>query len=148
MSEILSAFGVQWEILLFQATNFGLLLVGLWYFLYRPIIKIIDERQKLIEQGVKDAQKAAEEKHEIEEKKEEILSGARKEGQEIVSKAKEHAKEHEAEILKDAQHKAEGIIQDAQKVAEAQKREILAQSKEEIAKAAILAAERILRNKA
>jgi len=57
MSELFSAFGVNWKLLLIQAVNFGLLLAALTYFLYKPILKIIDERREKVAEGVRTAER-------------------------------------------------------------------------------------------
>src|SRR3989344_5401181 len=66
MSDLFAAFGVNWKLLLIQAVNFGLLLAALSYFLYKPILKIIDERRHKIAEGVRTAEAAAERLEEAE----------------------------------------------------------------------------------
>ena len=56
MSELFAAFGVYWKLLLVQAVNFGVLLAILSYVLYRPILRMIDARQKRIAEGVATAE--------------------------------------------------------------------------------------------
>ncbi len=147
MGEILGAFGVDWRLLIIQTINFSVLLIVLWYFLYRPILNILDERQKKIKKGMKDAEKASKEYEEINQRKNEILKEASKEGQEIVLIAKQRAEEKGAEVLREANENASSVLKDAQMRAEEEKAKALRESKEEIAKTAILAAERILKNK-
>ena len=38
MNELFAAFGIDWKLLLAQGVNFGIVLVALWYFLYRPVM--------------------------------------------------------------------------------------------------------------
>ncbi|MDP2650049.1 MAG: F0F1 ATP synthase subunit B [bacterium] len=145
MSEIAQVFGIDWKLLLIQIVNFGVLLFALWYFLYTPIINLIDERRKKIEEGVINAQRADERLEEIEGERGVILDKATNKAGEIVSTAKERAKEQEVEILKDAHHRAEGVLTDAEQRAEEAKRRALLESQGEIAQAAMLAAEKVLR---
>ena len=60
MEEIVKVFGIRWELVVIQAVNFGLLLLILWWFLYRPLVAIMAKRQQVIEQGVRDAEVAKE----------------------------------------------------------------------------------------
>jgi F-type H+-transporting ATPase subunit b len=145
MSEIVQVFGINWKLLLIQMVNFGVLLFALWYFLYTPIINLIDERRKKIVEGVRNAEKAEERLGEIQKERGVILDKATNKAGEIVSTSKLRAKEQADEILGDAHHRAEGVLSDALKRAEEAKRKALAESQREIAQAAILAAEKVLR---
>lgn len=147
MSELFAAFGIDWKLLLVQAINFGLLLVILWRFLYTPILRMIDERQRKIEEGVRAAEEA-----------EKRLAAAAGEGQAIVTKAsrvaegmvvlaRTRAEEKGGEILKSAEEKAEAILADAAARAAETQRSALQKSERGIAQAAMLAAEKILREK-
>src|SRR3989344_4665432 len=110
MSDLLTVFGINWKLLIVQAINFGLLMVLLWYFLYTPVLRLVDERRKKIAEGVKNADDAAE-----------ALAASETEGN--------------------------ALLADAALRAEETKRQALKQSEKEIARAAMLAAEKILREK-
>jgi len=58
MEEIAKVFGLDWKLLIIQAVNFGVLLLVLWYFLYKPVLKMLDERRGKIQKGVEDAENA------------------------------------------------------------------------------------------
>src|SRR3989344_5833992 len=58
MSQVLSVFGIDWRLLLINAVNFGLVLLALWYFLYAPVLKMLEERRKKVSDGVRDAESA------------------------------------------------------------------------------------------
>lgn len=145
MDGLLATFGINWKILLAQGINFGLLLFLLWKFLYTPILKMIDERRVVMIKGVEDAKKAAEK-----------LSCAEMEGQDIVTKASQaaeslyettrtRAEEKGASILEEARGKADSERRDARTRAEAEAEAIRKASEKEIARAAVLVAEKILR---
>jgi len=145
MADLLQAFGVDWRLLIIQAVNFGVLLVALTYFLYKPILSVLDERRKKIEQGVKDASKAKEELDKAESKAGEIVGEASGKAEEIVINAKEVAEQKGQGIISEAQARSEAIEAGAKaKAVEAAKR-ALDGSNEEIARTAILAAERLLK---
>lgn len=147
MSEILSTFGVDWRLIFIQAVNFGLLLLILWYFLYHPVLRMIEKRQGKIEQGVKDAEEAEVRLSKVDEQKEEIIKDATVRAGILVEEAKHHGDEKGEEILRDAAGKSERIVDDARKRAQEIKKQAFEESKEEIARLAVLGAERILREK-
>jgi F-type H+-transporting ATPase subunit b len=147
MSELFAAFGLNWKLLLIQALNFGALLAILSYLLYKPIFKMITERQEKIAEGVRTAEQAAHKLVEATGKSEDIVGTAVREAEKLVSDARTHAEERGDEIVKTAEAKAAAALKDAQMKAEEAKRQALEGSEREIARAAMLAAEKILKEK-
>ncbi len=147
MSELFAAFGINWKLLLVQAFNFGLLLAALWYLLYTPVLKMIDDRRKKIAEGVQHAEAAARRLAEAKTEGEGIVGAASREAEGIVAVARSHAEEKADEIVKEAESRAGAALKDAAARAEEAKRQALKESEREIARAAMLAAEKILREK-
>lgn len=147
MSELFAAFGINWKLLLVQAFNFVLLLGVLWYFLYDPLLKMIDDRRKKIAEGVHDAEEAARKLADAKKEGEGIVGGASREAESIVAAARGRAEEKAQEILAGAESRAEATLKDASARAAEAKRQALKESEREIARAAMLAAEKILREK-
>lgn len=148
MEEIARVFGINWELLLAQSVNFAVLLLALWYFLYRPVMRMIDARREKIEEGVQNAEAAERRLEEIEGEREEIVSSATREADEIVAASKERAQQQANSIVTDAATRAESVMEAASQQAEEAKAAALRESQDEIAKTSLLAAEKILREKA
>ena len=147
MEPLLAVFGVNWKLLLAQGINFALLLAILSYFLYRPVLKIIDERRDKIAEGVKTAETAAAQLAEAGKKSDSIVSAASREAETLVASARARANEHGLDIVKSAESRAESILSDATARAGEAKRQALKESEREIARAAMLTAEKILNEK-
>lgn len=147
MSELFAAFGVNWKLLLAQAVNFGVLLLVLWHFLYKPVLKMIDERREKVAEGVKNAEEAARNLAVSEERGAEIVAQASRDAEGLVSEARARADEKRAQLIHAAEGRAADILDEAHQRAEEAKRQALAASEREITKAAILAAEKILKQK-
>ncbi len=146
--EALVAFGVNWKLLLIQAVNFSLLLVILYRYLYTPLFAMLEKRQQAIAKGIADAENAKKEMERIKDEEVVILRSAREEGGAIIEKLRKSAVEQERDILKDAQEKSVSILEDSRKKAEEEKAYILRESEKEVARMAVLAAEKILRGSA
>lgn len=147
MDQLFAAFGIDWKVLLAQSVNFGVLLVGLTYFLYKPILKLLKERQETIAKGVQDAEDAAKKVKEIDASRAETIQKAEREAEEIVGRGVSEGKTERAQIVERAQSQSDSILSDARQQADEIKRQALAQSEKEIAKTAVLAAEKILSGK-
>ncbi len=145
MQSLLSVFGIDWKILLAQSVNFVILLAGLSYFLYRPVMKLLSDRANKIAQGVRDAEAAAKAAKETDEARAGVLSSAEREAEAIVARATEEGKMERAGIVKSAQDRSAALLSDAHAQAEELERKALRESQQKIAQMAVLAAEEILR---
>jgi F-type H+-transporting ATPase subunit b len=148
MSELFAAFGINWQLLLVQAINFGILLAALRYFLYRPVLKLIDERREKIAEGVKTAEAATRRLEEAKKEGDELVGSAAREAEGMVAAARVRADEKANEIVRSAEARADAALKDAAARAQEKSRQVLKESEREIARAAMLAAEKILREKA
>src|SRR3972149_6324796 len=99
MEPLLSAFGVNWKLLLAQGINFALLLAILSYFLYKPVLRMIDERREKIAEGVRAEEKGAEIVKSAEARAEGVLTDAATRAEEAKRQA---MKESEKEITRAA----------------------------------------------
>ena len=144
MEEIIHAFGIDGRLIIIQIFNFAILAGVLWYFLYTPVLKILDEREAKIKKGIEDAKNAELALSEADAKKTEIIHEARKEAVNIVQHGVIHGEEKQKLILEEASQKALRYIDQATIQAEQIKENARKESEAEIAKLAILGAEKIL----
>jgi F-type H+-transporting ATPase subunit b len=144
MQALLDAFGINGSLLLAQAVNFGLLLVALSYFLYKPVMKTIAERQAKVAQGVIDAERATEKLAAADTEAAERVSDAENEAEGIVTGARETASLEKIRIVKEAEARAAALAADADARAKETAAKALRESEKEVARLAVLAAEKIL----
>ena len=90
--EIFKDFGVQPILLLAQIINFVILLCILKRFLYKPILKMLEERRDKIETSMKQAEEIQKRFDEVATKQGELLTQAKGEASKIVEEAKDEAK--------------------------------------------------------
>jgi F-type H+-transporting ATPase subunit b len=147
MTEILGVFGIDLGVLILQMVNFGIVLVVLWYFLYRPLITIIEKRRSDTIEAVANAQRASVELSEADTKKKEIITKANLEAEQMIHNAKQHAKDTESKIVHDAQARSDSIVAEARRLGQEEKDRTIAQSKDEVAKLVVLGVEKILRER-
>ena len=147
MSALFAAFGLNWKLLLIQALNFGILLAVLWRYLYTPVLKMIDDRRNTIAEGVQKAEAADRRLADADSEGKGIVSSAGKEAEGLVAAGRSRAQEEADQILKNTQEKADQLLADAQARADEAKRLALSAGEKEIARAAMLAAEKILKEK-
>ena len=144
MEQLIQAFGVDVKLITVQVINFVVLLAILSYFLYRPILKLLADRAETVAQGIKDAEAAAAAKAAADEEKQAILTEAHHEAEAVAARAKASADHRAEEIVADAEQKAAATLQQAETQREEIKDQAHKESEAEVAKVAMLAAEKIL----
>jgi F-type H+-transporting ATPase subunit b len=144
--EIFHAFGIEWKLLVIQMINFAIALFVLYRYAYRPIMVMLAKREQEIKEGVEAAKAAKDAELVIKGEKEGILRSAREDGGKIVEGLRKQGIEEERRLLREAQEKSAALMDDSRKKAEEERAYILRESEKEVAKMAVLAAEKILRN--
>ena len=147
MQQLFDAFGLNSSLLIAQAVNFAVLMVALWYFLYKPIMKILADRQQKVAQGVLDAERAAEKLAGADIEATERVTKAETDAEGIVAAARESATTERARIMKEAETRAKALAEDADARAKEAAAKMLRESEQDIARLAVLAAEKVLREK-
>lgn len=136
--------GINPWMLLAQIVSFILLLVILRAVGYKPIQRMLRERQERIARALEEAKAAEEARAKVEARREEILTRARAEAQEVVAEAQRRAREERQKLLAQAREEAERIRQAARQEAEAERAQMLGQVREQIVALAIAAAHKLV----
>jgi F-type H+-transporting ATPase subunit b len=140
-NELLFQLGINWKLFLSQAVNFFILLTVLTLFVYRPLIKVIKERNAKIKEGLDKAEEANVRLKEIDNIRKEKIKEAEQQGIKIIKDTEEKAKVLDKEILEKAEKKQKEIndllCQSFLKLQEEAKTKVLAQAGELIKKAII-----------
>jgi F-type H+-transporting ATPase subunit b len=147
MAELFGAFGIDWKILVINLVNFGGLLLVLWYFLYGPVIRMLETRRQKIAEGVAAAEKSKQELEQIEHARTSMLAKAGKEADEVLSSARVAGTEKQREIVGSAEAAATRMLTEAEAQAKEMKDTAIAESKQEVAKLIVLGIEKTLKGK-
>ena len=147
MGPLLEAFGLDLKLFIAQLVNFGLLLALLTYFLYKPIMRTIDERRDLMAKGVADAQAAAIAAAEADEKAKATVQAADAEAGSVVARARAEAAAEKSRLEHEAQARAEAIVAEGEARARDAQERALRESEKEIARLALLAAAKAMQAK-
>ena len=147
MSQVLSVFGIDWRLLLINAVNFGLVLLALWYFLYAPVLKMLEERRKKVSDGVRDAESAKRELDEIEKSRAAVLAAAGRDADALSAAARAAGAQKERELVQKGEAAAATLVRDAAAQAAEMKARSIEESKQEVAKLIVLGMEKAFKTK-
>lgn len=109
----LGALGVSWSAFIIQLITFILGYLVLRKYAFGPIIKMLSERRKIIEDGVKLGEEMRLKNKQLEEQVLEQLTKARQKADQIIQEAELSAKELAQKIEDQANQKGEFILKEA-----------------------------------
>ncbi len=98
--------------IVFQMINFGVVLGALIYLLYKPILKVFEERSKRIEEGQKAAAAAIEQQEGIEALKAKTEQKLKKESAQVLAATQEEALAERKHIIEQAKKDAATEIEE------------------------------------
>ena len=147
MEELVKTFHIDASLLLAQFVNFTIVLLVLYKFAYKPILKTLNDRTGKIEKGLKDAEDAQNKLAEMEKKEKEVLTKAKEEGQRIIATAEVTAQKNKDEFLLESKQQAEKLLTEAGKKIEKEKNKMIGEIKAEMAGLVVIAAEKIINEK-
>ena len=132
-----------WQILISLA-NLLLLFLAVKKFLYKPVKKMLDDRQNTIDGQYDAANKAKEEALSDKKEYEERLKTAKAEADNVIKSAVNTANEREKAILAEAKLKAENILRKAEEDAVIERKKAKDTIKKEIVEVSSVLTEKVL----
>lgn len=142
----MEALGIDLKLIIAQIVNFLILFIILSKFLYKPIVKMLDDRQKKIERGISDSEAAEKCLGEAGKKAEKIREDAFLEADKIIKAAKKDYDEKALVIIKKANEQAEKIVGRANEEAALAKERALKEAKKELSSVVVMALDKIIEN--
>ena len=144
MSEAFDALGINLPQLIAQIVNFSVLLVVLRLTLYKPILKMLDDRKQKISEGLNAAEIARAEAAQAQTNIQAQLDVARREGQEIVGNAQQIAGRIAAEAREEANRDRERALERARAEIQLERDRAIADLRGEFADITVAAAEKVV----
>jgi len=102
LKDTAETFGWNWELFLSQVVSFMIVALLLRRFAYKPILAVLEDRRRKIEEGMLNAEKIRKELAEAEKRYQEIVTKANADAQRMIDEARESSahlaerKQHEA----------------------------------------------------
>jgi F-type H+-transporting ATPase subunit b len=142
--ETLGKLGINPAFLLSQLVNFTILFIILSILVWKPFLKMMDERRQRIQKGIEDAEAARRERARAEQEYEKRLEEARREADRMVAEAAQKGESAREEILAEARARAEKVVSEARETVERERQRMLADLRGQIAALSIAAANKLI----
>ena len=144
-AEGIAALGFSLPALVSNLINFTILLIVLRLFLYKPVLRLLDERKARIQEGLERAEQAASEASASESEARAAIEAAQLQGREFVAQAQAGAAHLRTELEERARADAEQIVTRAREEVENERDQAIELLRREFADLTITAAERVTR---
>lgn len=124
---------------------FSILLFILGKFAWKPILKMLHEREESIEKALKAAEEAKAEMQKLQANSEQIVAEARKHADTIIKEAREIKEKIVSEAKNAAAIEADKIMKNAKASIESEKNQALNEIRDKIVEFSVIIAEKVIR---
>jgi F-type H+-transporting ATPase subunit b len=136
--------GVNIPVLIAQLINFVALLIILKLFVYKPVLRMLDERRERIREGLSAAERGREQAAEANLEAQAQIEAARREGQGIVAQSQQVAARLQEEARVQAQQQQEAMLERARAEIQQERDGAISELRREFADLTIAAAEKVI----
>jgi F-type H+-transporting ATPase subunit b len=136
--------GINLPVLVAQIVNFSFLLLLMRLFIYKPVLKMLDERRERIREGLSAAERGRETAAEANREAQAQIDAARTEGQAIVAQAQQVAQRLQEEGRAQAATQADALLERARSEIQLERDTAIAELRKEFADLTISAAEKVI----
>ena len=136
--------GINLPVLVGQLLSFTFLLVLMKLFVYKPVLKMLDERRERIREGLSAAERGQAAAVEANRDAQAQIESARRDGQNIVANAEQVAQRLQEEGRASAQQQQEAMLERARAEIALERDNAIAELRKEFADLTISAAEKVI----
>ncbi len=136
--------GLDVDIFIAQLVNFLLVMIVLWKFAYKPIIKMLDDRTARIDKSMKDAEHVEKRVAALEDERKMIVAEARKEASVIVEIARTDAEALKTDLVEKSKREVERVIVHGKAQLKSEQESMMREARKELVEIAVAAAKKIL----
>ena len=136
--------GISIPTLIAQIINFLVLLAILYFFAYKPVLKMLDERSRKIKESMEEVQKVKDQAVRTEEEFKKKIEAASKEGQEMIARAMRTGEEARQRAQAEAKQEAQGLVEKARAEIQLERNQTIDELRQELADLTIIAAEKVI----
>ncbi|HTY84522.1 MAG TPA: F0F1 ATP synthase subunit B [Silvibacterium sp.] len=139
VQQIAQTFGVDWTHLIAQIISFSIVCFLLQRFAYKPVLRMLEDRRRQIEEGIANAKKIADDLAQAEKRREEMLTQTNDQIAKLIEEARASALKVKDEETQKAIAAAEQILAKAREAAQQDHSRMLADLKRELGRLVIQA---------
>ena len=141
---VLASLGINGQLFAIQLLNFAVVIAILWFLVFKPLVNKMEERRKLVEQGLDNADTAKEQLALSDKKAEVILQKANRQANKIVEDAKDQADDNAKDSLDHARTEVAKVVVQGKKVIMEEREKMMSEVKEDLVDIVVQTSEKVL----
>lgn len=142
--EIFQTLGIDWGMLIAQAINFAILVGALTWLLYKPVLKVIDERRDKIQKSMEQAKTVEKQAAAMEKDRKKRMKEADDEAKDMMRQTQKEADAMKKEIIESAKAEANQMLDKGRKQLDDERRKLLADLQSTVISMGMQVAQKIL----
>jgi len=143
--ELLEKLGIDWKVIIAQIINFSLLLAILYFFLYKPILNVLEKRRKKIKKSLKEADAINKRMENVRLEIEEKIIKSEKEATQVIKNTKIQMDKDRERIRREAIVEAGEIKKEAKEAIRQEKEALISEAKKELGELVITLSEKVIK---
>lgn len=144
---LLTTFGLDWRMFVFQLINFIIVGLVLWFMILKPLVKKLAERQAMIDESLDNSKKTQDALARADEDYKEKMHQARLKAEAMLEAATTEAGKLSDELRAKAKQEIEMLVKQAKHNIQIEKEEMMAGLKQETANLIVMALEKLINEK-
>lgn len=144
---VAASLGLNGQLFIFQLVNFAIVAAIVWFLILKPLTKKLEERKKIIDDGLDKAKEIDANLQMAEQKFQERIDDAKAEANKIVEMAQDEAEKAGTNMKIKAKKEIELVVDQAKRNIQIEKEEVMTGIKAETANLVVAAVEKILGDK-
>ena len=140
----LGTLGIDGGIFIAQLVNFFVVLLVLWKFAYKPLIKMLDQRSERIEKSMRDADHVEKRVAALEDERKEVVAEARAEAAKVMELARTDAEVLKIDLIEKAKREVERVVANGKGQLKSDQEAMMREARKEMIEIAVSAAKKIL----
>jgi F-type H+-transporting ATPase subunit b len=143
MDSLISIFHLDLGLFIAQLVNFAIVFSVLYFFAFKPLVKIMAERSAKIDKSLKDADETSRRLAAVAQEREEIVKEAKAQANLIITEADRRGEARRAELLAKAKEEVGQAINQEKAQLAREKAETLREIKKDVAELVIMTVEKV-----
>ncbi|WKZ24010.1 MAG: F0F1 ATP synthase subunit B [Candidatus Dojkabacteria bacterium] len=147
MSDVLGKIGFDFTVFLYNLINFAIIALLLQKYFFKKVMATIEDRQKLIAEGIEKAEKAEITLAEAEEKRKSVLTDAKEKAKNLVNSATTEAERKATIIVENAEKESSELRKSTQLRLQHEKSQMLSDFKKDAVDVILSTAKKVAKGK-
>lgn len=142
---VAATLGLNGQLFVIQLVNFAIVVAILWFLILKPLVRILEDRKKIVDESIVNAKKVENEVQETNKRYQERMDEATVKANVIAAKSQSDAEIIAKEVKEKAKKEVEELIAKSKQIIESDRKKMLEDVKKDVVDMVIASTEQVLK---